>query len=97
MKISTPGTQGQSTYLRLDLLCLDRSGGRLDVSAEQSDVLRVHQIVILDEKGTERVWIGAPVPDPIVQGQRQKRAGPVSGIILLDAKGNERGEYVTSD
>ncbi len=64
---------------------------------QQSDVLRVRQIVIVDEKGTERVWIGAPVPDPIVQGQRQKRSGPVSGIILLDAKGNERGGYVTSD
>jgi len=64
---------------------------------QQPDVLRVRQIVIVDEKGTERVWIGAPVPDPIVQGQRQKRSGPVSGIILLDAKGNERGGYVTSD
>src|SRR5262245_11013385 len=61
------------------------------------DVLRVREVVIVDEKGTERVWIGAPVPDPIVQGQRQKRAGPVSGVILLDAKGNERGGYVTSD
>ena len=64
---------------------------------QQSDMLRVRQIVIVDEKGTERVWIGAPVPDPIIQGQRQKRSGPVSGIILLDAKGNERGGYVTSD
>jgi hypothetical protein len=64
---------------------------------QQPDVLRVRQIIIVDEKGTERVWIGAPVPDPIVQGQRQKRSGPVSGIILLDAKGNERSGYVTSD
>ena len=64
---------------------------------QQSDTLRVRQIVIVDDKGTERVWIGAPVPDPIIQGQRQKRQGPVSGIVLLDAKGNERGGYVTSD
>jgi hypothetical protein len=64
---------------------------------QQSDTLRVRQIVIVDEKGTERVWIGAPVPDPIVQEQRGKRSGPVSGIILLDAKGNERAGYVTSD
>jgi hypothetical protein len=64
---------------------------------QQPDTLRVRQIVIVDEKGTERVWIGAPVPDPIIQGQRQKRQGPVSGIVLLDAKGNERGGYVTSD
>jgi hypothetical protein len=56
---------------------------------QQSDVLRFRHIVIVDEKGTERLWIGAPVPDPIIQGQRQKRSGPVSRIILLDAKGNE--------
>src|SRR5262249_58451666 len=37
------------------------------------------------------------VPDPIIQGQRKKRSGPVSGIILLDTKGNERSGYVTSD
>ena len=53
--------------------------------------------MIVDDKGTERVWIGAPVPDAIVQGQRQKRQGPISGMVLLDAKGNERGGYVTSD
>src|SRR5262245_66010477 len=43
------------------------------------------------------MWIGAPVPDPIVQGKRLKRSGPISGVILLDAKGNERSSYVTSD
>ena len=59
--------------------------------------LRVRQITIVDESGKERVQIAAPLPDPMVQGQRQKRSGPVSGIILLDAKGNERSGYVTSD
>lgn len=61
------------------------------------DKLRVRQITIIDEKGTERVWIGAPLPDPIVQGKRQTRSGPISGIVLLDAKGNERTGYATSD
>lgn len=61
------------------------------------DILRVRQITVVDQNGKERVWIGAPVPDPIVQGERRKRSSPVSGIILLDAKGNERGGYVTSD
>jgi hypothetical protein len=61
------------------------------------DKLRVRQITIVDEKGTERVWIGAPLPDPIVQGKRQTRSGPISGIVLLDAKGNERTGYATSD
>ena len=50
-------------------------------------VLRVRQTTVVDEKGTERIWMGAPVPAPTVDGKRVKRSGPVSGIILLDAKG----------
>src|SRR5262249_15419944 len=38
-----------------------------------------------------------PVPDPIKQGRRVPRNGTVSGMIVLDAKGNERGGFVTSD
>jgi len=41
---------------------------------QQPDTLRVRQIVVVDDKGTERVWIGAPVPDPIfkVNGRSAK-------------------------
>ena len=61
------------------------------------DSLRVRQITVVDANGTERVWIGAPVPDPIVMGKRVPRSGPVSGVVLLDTKGNERSGYVTAD
>ena len=59
--------------------------------------LRVRQITVVDAHGTERVWIGAPVPDPIIQGERRQRSGPISGLVLLDAKGNERAGFATSD
>ena len=62
-----------------------------------TDNLRVRQITVVDRNGVERVWIGAPVPDPIVQGVRGKRVAPVSGVVVLDAKGNERGAFVTTD
>jgi hypothetical protein len=62
-----------------------------------TDHLRVRQITVVDERGTERLWIGAPVPDPIVQGKRIKRSGPISGVVLLDQKGNERAGFATSD
>jgi hypothetical protein len=62
-----------------------------------TDNLRVRQITVVDANGVERVWIGAPVPDPINQGRRVPRNGAVSGMIVLDAKGNERGGFVTSD
>jgi hypothetical protein len=61
------------------------------------DALRVRQITVVDANGVERVWIGAPVPDPVLQGQRVKRKGPASGVILLDADGDERGGFLTSD
>jgi hypothetical protein len=41
--------------------------------------------------------MAAPLPDPISQGKRVKRDGPVSGMLIFDPKGNERGGYVTSD
>ena len=60
-------------------------------------VLRVRGLVVVDEKGTERVQIGAPLPDPLGLGKRTKRQGTVSGILLMDAEGNERSGYATAD
>jgi hypothetical protein len=58
--------------------------------------LRVRELAVVDERGTERVLIAAPLPDPMIAGQRHKRGGAVSGIIIADATGTERGGYVTS-
>lgn len=60
------------------------------------DILRVRGLVVVDEKGTNRVWIGAPVPDPAILGWRHPR-GEMSGIILFDEEGNERSGYVTTN
>jgi hypothetical protein len=61
------------------------------------DVLRVRQITIVDQKGTGRLILGAPLPDPIVDGRRVRRNGAVSGMVVLDARGNERGGFATGD
>src|ERR1700738_467205 len=66
-------------------------------AAVQPDVLSVKRIAVVDDNGTERVVIAAPLPGPMNLGKRVKRDGPVSGILILDPKGNERGGYVTSD
>jgi len=66
--------------------------------SETVDTLRARQIVLVDEKGTERVYIGSPVPDPMMGGKRQKRRSPATGLILNDADGNETGGFsVLSD
>ena len=60
-------------------------------------IVRARGLIITDEKGTERIVIGAPLPDPLVLGRRHKRDGPVSGLVIADATGTERGGFVTDD
>lgn len=55
------------------------------------------KITVTDENGQERVVIGAPLPDPRLVGRQSKRGHAVSGILLFDGSGNERGGYVTGD
>ncbi len=60
-------------------------------------ILRAHGLVITDDRGTTRVVLGAPLPDPIVLGKVRSRGGSVSGLLIFDATGDERGGYVTND
>lgn len=61
---------------------------------ETVENLRARQITIVDEKGTERIYIGSPVPDPLMGGKRQKRRVASTGIILNDPDGNETAGLV---
>jgi len=66
-------------------------------TSRSDSVLTLRELVIVDSMGTPRVRIAAPLPDPIMLGKRFSRGGVVSGIIIYDAEGNERGGYVTGD
>ena len=59
--------------------------------------LRVRELAVVDDHGTERVLIAAPLPDPMIAGKRHNRGGVLSGIIISDATGTERGGYATGD
>lgn len=61
------------------------------------ETLRLRQLAIVDEKGTERVVLGSPVPDPMMGGVRQKRRSPATGMIINDATGDERGGFSVLD
>jgi len=65
--------------------------------AVQPESLTVRRLAVVDEKGTERVVISARLPEPMINGKREKRDGPASGMLIYDPKGNERSGYVTSD
>jgi hypothetical protein len=59
--------------------------------------LRVHRLTVVDEQGTARLMLGAPLPDPMMGEKVQKRRSPFTGLLLNDADGNERGGLGTLD
>ena len=67
------------------------------VQPDKDGMLRVRGLIVEDQNGHERVRLGAPLPGPMIHGVRYKRAGDVSGLLISDAAGNERGGYVTGD
>jgi hypothetical protein len=61
------------------------------------DSLVLKRLDIVDQHGVSRVILAAPVPEPMELGKQHHRDGPVSGVIIADATGTERGGYVTGD
>ena len=59
--------------------------------------LTLQRLDIVDGNGTTRVVLAAPAPPPIHFGKPGRRDGEVSGVLLFDSTGTERGGYVTSD
>jgi hypothetical protein len=66
-------------------------------AAHAGGELRVRALTIVDEHGVERVKIAAPLPDPIMLGKRARRDDSISGILIYDSRGNERGGYATDN
>jgi hypothetical protein len=63
----------------------------------KDSVLVLRALSIVDARGVERVRIAAPLPDVIMLGRRYERGDPVSGILIFDGEGNERGGYITDE
>lgn len=57
-------------------------------SGEVSPVIKTRGVIIVDDKGRERVILGAPVPDSPAEGK--PRINPAHGMIILDPQGYER-------
>ncbi|WP_281321841.1 hypothetical protein [Flavobacterium aestivum] len=67
----------------------------------QDKIIKVRGIVVVDSLGIERVIVGSHLPEPNLSGygSRANSRGKsgVSGVMLYDAEGQERGGYVTDD
>ncbi len=66
-------------------------------NSQRFDTVSVHTLRVVDEQGRPRFVIGAPLPDPVVQGKELPRSSPVIGIQFLDAEGNETGGLAIID
>lgn len=64
-------------------------------------ILKVRGIVVVDSLGIERVIVGSHLPEPnFANGHRiagRGKGGSVSGVMIYDHEGQERGGYVTDD
>src|SRR5579859_1283533 len=71
-------------------------GSRAEAGAAS---ITARRIAVVDDQGVERVVISAPAPEARVNGKPSalKRAGAVSGIVIYDRHGTERGGYLTAD
>ena len=78
-------------------IIVGRPGLATASTADEDGILHVRELIVEDKDKHERVRLGAPLPDPMIHGVRYKRSGVISGLIISDANGNERGGYVTSD
>ncbi|WP_333693650.1 hypothetical protein [Flavobacterium sp.] len=67
----------------------------------QNKILKVHGLVVVDSLGIERVIIGSSLPTAQSSfGNRlypREKGSGVSGLMLYDSEGQERGGYVTDD
>lgn len=80
----------------LENLLLDRSP-ETRVDAVDHDRITARRIDIVGDDGTIRMTLAADTPPPIIDGLQYKRAFGVSGLILYDVDGNERGGFGVAD
>jgi hypothetical protein len=67
------------------------------LSPDREGVIHVRGLVVLDAEGKVRVRLQAPLPEPVIMGKQGKRDDSVSGLMIYDSLGNERGGYVTDN
>jgi hypothetical protein len=70
---------------------------RESLSPDEEGVLHVRGLAVVDSRGKTRVRLQAPLPEPVIMGNQEKRDDSVSGVMIYDSLGNERGGYVTDN
>ncbi|TWI04627.1 hypothetical protein IP90_00760 [Luteimonas cucumeris] len=80
----------------LEKIISDRTP-KIRVNAVDHERITAKRIDIVGDDGTIRMTLSANTPPPIIDGIQYRRAFGVSGLILYDAKGSERGGFGVAD
>jgi hypothetical protein len=89
--------EAQQQFLeRLKQNILSRSP-QTRVTKVDHERLTARRVDIVDESGVIRMTLAAPTPSPIMDGIQYRRAFPVSGLIVYDKNGSERGGFGVAD
>jgi hypothetical protein len=67
------------------------------VDGVDQEILRVRRIDVVDADGVIRMTLAGNVPNPVMDGVEWRRSTSVSGIMMRDEQGNERGGFGWSD
>lgn len=81
--------QDQDAYDPLDTMT-DRNP-QLRFEKPDKERIVTRQIDLVDEEGVVRLTLGAPLPNPVIDGIEYSRSRPVNGLMIRDENGNERG------
>lgn len=73
------------------LVVIILSGSQIAQAPQEN--LKTHALSIVDANGVTRLVLGAPVPNPVVNGKTEQRRSSATGIIFNDPAGNERGGF----
>jgi hypothetical protein len=76
---------------------IETEAPQVRVEAVDHDRISARRIDIVDEDGVIRMTLAAETPAPIIDGIQYRRAFGVSGLILYDDKGSERGGFGVAD
>lgn len=90
--VAAPALAQEAQTKKFDPLDLvTNKNPQLHFDKVDSDRIVTRRIDLVGDDGVVRLTLGAPLPNPVVDGVEYKRARPVNGLILRDANGNERG------
>lgn len=89
---------GINALVSLGLVIYIINSHKLEIDLS-NEILKVKGLVVTDSTGTERVIIGTHLPPAQSFGYRFYRGdhSGVSGVMIYDHEGQERGGYVTDD